>query len=88
MIEFYRNLVGQSQNLSELSPTPTSVAKALKTAQCWLRDVTKDELLDWLKPLNLSPERQQEVERELKLSLNERPFSQPAYWAAFCAIGQ
>ncbi|MEQ8999164.1 MAG: CHAT domain-containing tetratricopeptide repeat protein [Coleofasciculus sp. B1-GNL1-01] len=88
MIEFYRNLVGQSQNPSELSPTPISVAKALKTAQCWLRDVTKDELRDWLKPLNLSPERQQEVERELKLSLNERPFSQPAYWAAFCAIGQ
>ncbi|MFP4101613.1 CHAT domain-containing protein, partial [Coleofasciculus sp.] len=88
MIEFYRNLVGQSQNPSELSPTPISVAKALKTAQSWLRDVTKDELRDWLKPLNLSPERQQEVERELKLSLNKQPFSQPAYWAAFCAIGQ
>ncbi|MEQ8383035.1 MAG: CHAT domain-containing protein [Coleofasciculus sp. A1-SPW-01] len=88
MIKFYRNLVGQSQNPSELSPTPISVAKALKTAQSWLRDVTKEQLRDWLKPLNLSPERQQEVERELKLSLNERPFSQPAYWAAFCAIGQ
>ena len=88
MIEFYRNLVGQSQNLSELSLTPISVAKALKTAQCWLRDVTKEKLRDWLKPLNLSPERQREVERELTLSLNEQPFSQPAYWAAFCAIGQ
>jgi len=88
MIEFYRNLVGQTQNPSELSPTPISVAKALKTAQCWLRDVTKEKLRDWLKPLNLSPERQQEVERELKLSSNEQPFSQPAYWAGFCAIGQ
>jgi CHAT domain-containing protein len=65
-----------------------SVAKALNSAQRWLRTVTKQELRDWLKPLNLDAQYQKEVERELKLSSSDRPFSQPVYWAAFCAIGQ
>jgi CHAT domain-containing protein len=92
MIEFYRNLVGQTQNPSELSPTPISVAKALKTAQCWLRDVTKEQLPDWLERLNLNPKCKQKLKDDaeyvLTLSSSERPFSKPHYWAGFCAIGQ
>jgi CHAT domain-containing protein len=88
MIKFYENLFKANQNLSEQPTTQMSVAKALNSAQLWLRNVTKQKLRDWLKPLNLDAQYQKEVERELKLSSSDRPFSQPVYWAAFCAIGQ
>jgi CHAT domain-containing protein len=88
MIKFYENLIGQSQETLEQPQTPMSVAKALNNAQLWLRGVTKQDLRDWLKQLNLDAERQKEVERELKLSSSDRPFCEPVYWAAFCAIGQ
>jgi CHAT domain-containing protein/tetratricopeptide (TPR) repeat protein len=68
MIKFYENLIGQSQETLEQPQTPMSVAKALNNAQLWLRGVTKQDLRDWLKQLNLDAERQKEVERELKLS--------------------
>lgn len=88
MIKFYENLIGQSQETLEQPQTPMSVAKALNNAQLWLRGVTKEDLRDWLRLLNLDAERQKEVERELKLSSSDRPFCEPVYWAAFCAIGQ
>jgi CHAT domain-containing protein len=88
MIKFYENLIGQSQETLGQSQSPMSVAKALNNAQLWLRNVTKQDLRDWLKQLNLDAERQKEVERELKLSSSDTPFCEPVYWAAFCAIGQ
>ncbi|MGK7874165.1 MAG: CHAT domain-containing protein [Xenococcaceae cyanobacterium] len=77
MIKFYQNLQYQ-----------TSVAVALNQAQIWLRDVTVQELLEWSKELQ-DKEFQQEIEEELELyNPDEKCFSSPLHWAAFCAIGQ
>ncbi|MGK7881469.1 MAG: CHAT domain-containing protein [Crocosphaera sp.] len=80
MIKFYENLIKSNDN--------PSVAKALNSAQLWLRSVKKKDLLEWLEKFNLEPTRQKELERNLKLTARDKPFSQPMYWAAFCAIGQ
>jgi len=79
MIKFYQNL-----------QTSISVAIALNQAQIWLRDVTQKELLSWLDNLYLG---KGEIYRTMKKAFrgykpDEKPFDQPFYWAAFCAVGQ
>lgn len=77
MGRFYENLRSQMP-----------VSLALNQAQCWLRDITGEELSQWIK------EKQLPLSATLKLSLRRRfsqeqkPFLAPYYWAAFCAIGQ
>jgi len=90
MIKFYENLMEQIKQAPDASESSgqLSIAQALNQAQRWLRGVTESELRDWLKPLKLNQEQQKEIERDLKLSSSDRPFSNPLYWAAFGAIGQ
>jgi CHAT domain-containing protein len=80
MIKFYQNL----QNFQ-------SVAIALNQAQLWLRDITKAELKVWttVNSLPLDPTMRQNLSRRLhNLKDDQKPFQDPFYWAAFCAIGQ
>ncbi|MEM8778359.1 MAG: CHAT domain-containing protein, partial [Cyanobacteria bacterium P01_G01_bin.49] len=71
------------------------VANALNEAQRWLRRETKEDLHNWIQKLNLEPYIRELWEQELislcekqNMSSQSRPFSDPYYWAAFCAIGQ
>ena len=83
MIKFYQNL-----------QTGASIAQALNKAQCWLLDVTKEELHKWTKELRLSPNNQLSVDSlwfdEWFSQMEEtcKPFNSPEYWAAFCTVGQ
>jgi CHAT domain-containing protein len=65
----------------------------LRQAQCWLRDADRDTLLLWLS------ERGQELQDQLAVELlreelredwspAERPFADPADWAAFIVTGR
>ncbi|MBO3457243.1 CHAT domain-containing protein [Aetokthonos hydrillicola Thurmond2011] len=63
-----------------------SVAVALNQAQLWLRDVSRGELWQWIqeKQLPLDPTQKNYFRRVP----DSKPFQNPFYWAAFCAIGQ
>jgi len=79
MIRFYQNL-----------EKGLTVTLALNQAQLWLRDITKAELKAWsaANPFPLNPTIWQNIRRRLsKLQDNQKPFQDPFYWAAFCAIG-
>ena len=81
MIKFYHN--HKQENLP--------VTKALNEAQKWLREVNKKELNQWIqdKQIPLDPTLKMNLKRSLrKLSDSDRPFQNPYYWGAFCAIGQ
>lgn len=61
-----------------------SVYKALYTAQLWLRNATKQDILQ----LPLDPDFRAEMEEELELRPDEFvPYGEIAQWGAFCAIG-
>ncbi|WP_407883751.1 CHAT domain-containing protein, partial [Scytonema sp. NUACC26] len=79
MIRFYQILQAEP-----------SIAKALNNAQCWLRDVTKEELQQWIEKLSLSPGKLLWLQSKLQSWLsqaNNKPFQSPEHWAAFCTIG-
>ncbi|MEG4211297.1 CHAT domain-containing tetratricopeptide repeat protein, partial [Microcoleus sp. S13_B4] len=76
MIKFYQEL-----------PDADSVALALNAAQNWMRGVSKEDVRVWVKLLNLDEKWQQGTELWLINSNEEQPFSDPKYWAAFCATG-
>ncbi|WP_373536485.1 CHAT domain-containing protein [Microcoleus sp.] len=76
MIKFYENLA------------TADMAVALNTAQLWLRDVTKSELLEWIGELKLDSKLPQSFEDLCKKSKPDKKiFKSQFYWAAFCAIG-
>ncbi|MCT7966389.1 CHAT domain-containing protein, partial [Laspinema sp. D1] len=85
MIYFYKTLLGETQ--------PT-VALALKQTQDWIRQVTVDQLLDWIEDnpnLFINEERHKKIRADLSKyysSTKKNPFQCPYYWAAFCAVGQ
>ncbi|MBE8967295.1 CHAT domain-containing protein [Nostocales cyanobacterium LEGE 12452] len=74
IIKFYQNLFQSF-----------SVAVALNQAQIWLRDVTGTKLWEWVEEhkLPLSPTLKMRLRR---IAPNDKPFQNPFYWAAFCAI--
>ncbi|MEG4635039.1 CHAT domain-containing protein [Microcoleus sp. Aus8_D4] len=76
MIKFYQELLRK-----------VSVAVALNAAQNWMRAVSKEDFGVWVKSLNLDKKSGESVELWLVLSPEQRPFSHPKYWAAFCATG-
>ena len=81
MIKFYHN------HKQEELP----VTKALNEAQKWLREVKKKDLNQWIKDnqIPLDATLNMNFKRSLrKLSDSDRPFENPYYWAAFCAIGK
>ncbi len=78
MIKFYQNLKGG-----------LTVTLALNLAQIWLRDATKAELQEWVSQLKLTPELAQKIKKAMRwFKLQDKPFENPVYWAAFCAIGK
>ncbi|WP_413276690.1 CHAT domain-containing protein [Floridanema evergladense] len=75
MMKFYQNL-----------KAGLTVTLALNTAQTWLRNATKEELINQL-DLNAAQRMHLRVELK-KIDTNTKPFESPYHWAAFCAIGQ
>ncbi|MBD2667844.1 CHAT domain-containing protein [Arthrospira platensis FACHB-439] len=74
--------------LYHILPDYPSVAVALQAAQTWLRGVSCDDVLDWLKhEFKATEEELEEVEDRLSLFEHDPPFESPCYWAAFVAIG-
>jgi CHAT domain-containing protein/tetratricopeptide (TPR) repeat protein len=76
MAKFYENLQYQ-----------TSVAIALNQAQLWIRDITGAELCQWIQEKQLPLDSTQKLHFR-RIPANRKPFRDPFYWAAFCAIGQ
>ena len=60
-----------------------NVAIALNSAQKWLRNVTKTDLLDWIDKAN-----KMKLRRSLEKIKDDKPFASPYYWGAFCAVGK
>jgi CHAT domain-containing protein len=91
MGEFYRLLKQQEQTQQH-----TEVALALKQAQRWLRQLTCAEAVLTLQQQvpNLPEGIQETAKRSIRRALSERyaaedrPYTNPFYWAAFCAVGQ
>ena len=80
MIKFIQNLQ---------AATDISIPLAMNQAQQWLRDASVKDILEWSKKSQLNQNIQQEIQEELELhNPNERLFSSPFHWAAFCAVGQ
>ena len=79
MIKFYENLYEYQ-----------TVTFALNSAQRWLRDIKKSELIDWIQNLNnLDKNDKQKIQKGLMMyAPEEQPFCQSSDWAAFCLIGQ
>lgn len=77
-IRFYNNL-----------KKPMPVAVALKEAQNWLRNITKEQLQEWTENLHLGKTEQRLLRMTFsKIEAGTKPFASPYYWAGFCAIGQ
>ncbi|MEC4818465.1 MAG: CHAT domain-containing tetratricopeptide repeat protein [Scytonema sp. PMC 1069.18] len=79
MIRFYQNL-----------QKGLAVALALKQAQLWLKDLTKEDLKTWIaeNQLPLNPTVRMNLRRRVYQLEDTKPFQSPFYWAAFCAIGE
>ena len=79
MIKFYQNL---HQNFT--------VSAALNKAQIWLRDSTTKELEEWIENNQrlINTTRVHLLEYLDWFYLEEQPFKDPFYWAAFSAISQ
>jgi CHAT domain-containing protein len=82
MIKFYEELQRQSQ-----------IAVALNTAQSWLRNTTVQGFQDWLSQSQLDRVGQRQLRNDFDEISREqgataKPFENPYYWAAFCAIGK
>ncbi|BAI91155.1 SAV_2336 N-terminal domain-related protein [Arthrospira platensis NCB002] len=72
--------------LYQILPDYPSVTVALQAAQTWLRGLSCDDVLDWLKhEFKATEEELEEVEDRLSL-FDDPPFESPHYWAAFVAI--
>ena len=75
MMKFYQNL-----------KAGLTVTLALNTAQTWLRNATKEELIN---QLDLNAAQRMQLRFELRNSdANKKLFESPYHWAAFCAMGQ
>jgi CHAT domain-containing protein len=90
MVEFYRRLQEQEKNNHS-----SDVALALRQAQLWLRDLTREDAVGFLHDmLGRIPEEQrsqyQEDINELEntYDYDECPYKNPFFWAAFCTLGQ
>jgi CHAT domain-containing protein/tetratricopeptide (TPR) repeat protein len=94
MTKFYEcHLLGDPSNASNGPMTP---ARALRRAQLWLRDLSRSELAALLDTLNENGGGQRSqlgtivrhpfVEGALKTN-DQRPFSDPFYWAPFVMYG-
>jgi CHAT domain-containing protein len=91
MFKFYQNLSPFYLIEPEKKQELISVSVALNKAQIWLKNITKTELYKWIKDINISlnPTLRVTLQRQLyQIQDNDKPFQDPYYWAAFCAIGK
>lgn len=78
MIKFYQNI--QSGD---------TVAVALNKAQRWLRDLTVEQLRQWINQSFKSADQRMWLRSKFtNMEATAKLFHEPYYWAAFCAIGQ
>jgi CHAT domain-containing protein len=76
MVHFYE-LYLYGDELAELRPY--SPARALRLAQCWLRDVTNDDLLKEMLPV---------IRQKVRSGDGDvHPYADPYHWAAFVYYG-
>jgi CHAT domain-containing protein len=69
------------------------VVKAMNEAQKWLRDGTQQIFWKWAEQLKNGLQLEENTIQKIQDYLaifkpEEKPFSEPFYWAAFCAIGE
>ncbi|MFK0730521.1 MAG: CHAT domain-containing protein, partial [Gloeotrichia echinulata HAB0833] len=83
MIKFFQNFQGALTANQDMS-----VASALKEAQLWLRNASKEELQEWAKTLPLDGDKKGIIRRQLRRKTEEKPFKYPYHWAAFTAVGK
>lgn len=70
-------------------PRYTSVMMALRAAQGWLRTISRDGVLTWLRDeLKLEDSQLKTCEKQLKLFNKKSPFTSARYWAPFTVSGQ
>ncbi|MEQ9371607.1 MAG: CHAT domain-containing tetratricopeptide repeat protein, partial [Coleofasciculus chthonoplastes F3-SA18-01] len=70
-------------------PRYTSVVMALRAAQDWLRTISRDGVLTWLRDeLKLEDSELKTCEKQLKLFNKKSPFTSARYWAPFTISGQ
>ncbi|MBD1940380.1 CHAT domain-containing protein [Microcoleus sp. FACHB-68] len=80
MIKFYEEL-----------RTESNISLALKNAQYWMRTISSKKIIEWMKnDLKLDKKSSEKIQLGLLVELGDKPlpFSDPQYWAAFCAIGK
>ena len=80
MIKFYENI--QNSN--------NSMSVALNQAQKWLRQVTQNDLLQWIDDnQNMTVDNKSKIKERLEENYlpQQQPFKQPIFWAAFYAVG-
>lgn len=83
MIKFIQNLKATTVDGGDFS-----VAVELQKAQLWLQNATTAQLQSWVNDLKSSPEQARKNYDTLDwFDADEKPFQNPVYWAAFCAIG-
>ncbi|MDJ0619501.1 MAG: CHAT domain-containing protein [Calothrix sp. MO_192.B10] len=69
---------------------PTNISLALHQTQVWLRQVTQQELIAWIRgKQEMKPQHRDKVIQRLEKNYRpeQQPFKQPYFWAAFSVIG-
>jgi CHAT domain-containing protein len=83
MVRFYELLNNRENSLTYLSSRVS-----LHQAQIWLRDSKTKELTDWVREnMPSSGSRLCLLAYLSRIDREAKPFRQPQFWAAFCAIG-
>ncbi|MGF1672730.1 MAG: CHAT domain-containing protein, partial [Rivularia sp. (in: cyanobacteria)] len=79
MIKFYENI-----------PNSNNMPIALNHAQKWLRQVTQNDLLQWIdENQNMTDDNKNKIKARLEENYlpQQQPFKQPIFWGAFYVVG-
>ncbi|MBE9215820.1 CHAT domain-containing protein, partial [Plectonema cf. radiosum LEGE 06105] len=79
MIKFYENI-----------PNSNNMPIALNHAQKWLRQVTQNDLLEWIdENQNMTDDNKNKIKTRLEENYlpQQQPFKQPIFWGAFYVVG-
>lgn len=79
MIKFYENI-----------PNSNNMPIALNHAQKWLRQVTQNDLLEWIEDnQNMTDDNKNTIKARLEQNYQpqQQPFKKPIFWGAFYAVG-
>ncbi|MGL4499706.1 MAG: CHAT domain-containing protein, partial [Planktothrix sp.] len=73
--------------LYQILPDYPSVTAALQAAQSWLRGLSYDDVLHWLKDDQKATEEEVEAVEDRLSLFDDPPFAAACYWSAFTATG-